>query len=325
MAGANVPDDEEAFGYCTEFILRLDPNSAKNRVFNLHTFERRIVRFGNSAVVVNDDDIVKVHVHTQNPGQVLNYAQTFGEFIKLKIENMQEQHNHLIETKEKVVEMSEYGLIAVAAGDGIEKMFKELRVDEIVTGGQTMNPSSEDFIKAIKKVNAKKVIIFPNNSNIILAAEQAASISNSEKLKVIVIPTKTIPQGLTACMMFNPEAELEENETDMENVLESVKSGAITHSIRDTEINGVSIKANDYMAILEKGIIASGKDRFEILKHLVDTMINSSSSLLTLIYGEDSDMNEVEQLQKYIPSKYDVEVEIRDGGQPVYSYYIGVE
>ena len=326
MAGAEIDqdDDEESYGYCTEFLIRLEPDNPNKKTFNQKNFSNMIQKFGVSAVVVRDEDIVKVHVHTLKPGSVLNYAQGFGEFIKLKIENMQEQHNQLIaDAKAPEAPKSEYAIIAVSVGEGLAQMFKDLRVTHIVSGGQTMNPSTEDFIKVIKSLNAKNVIILPNNSNIIMAANQACQVV--EDCNCVVIPTKTISQGLTACMMFNPEADVESNIAEMTDAISRVKSGQVTYSIKSTVIDGVDIKEKDFMGISEKKIVCAMQDRLEVCKNLIDRMVDEDSAIATIIYGEDGNEEEANELAAYIEEKYSIDVEVHNGGQPVYYYFLSVE
>ena len=326
MAGAEIDqdDDEESYGYCTEFLIRLEPDNPNKKTFNQKNFSNMIQKFGVSAVVVRDEDIVKVHVHTLKPGSVLNYAQGFGEFIKLKIENMQEQHNQLIaDAKAPEAPKSEYAIIAVSVGEGLAQMFKDLRVTHIVSGGQTMNPSTEDFIKVIKSLNAKNVIILPNNSNIIMAANQACQVV--EDCNCVVIPTKTISQGLTACMMFNPEADVESNIAEMTDAISRVKSGQVTYSIKSTVIDGVDIKEKDFMGISEKKIVCAMQDRLEVCKNLIDRMVDEDSAIATIIYGEDGNEEEANELAAYIEDKYSIDVEVHNGGQPVYYYFLSVE
>lgn len=322
-AGAQLESDE--FGYCTEFIVRLDENNLKT--FNEDKLRESLSNLGDSLVVVQDDDIVKVHVHTLKPGDALNLGQRYGEFVKLKIENMQEQHEHLTLAKDDETQVAskpkqKYALISVAAGQGLMDMFKELRVDTIISGGQTMNPSTEDFVEAIKKINADHIFIMPNNSNIILAAQQAAQVL--EDLDIHVIPSKSIPQGLCACMMFNPEVDVDANIAEMSEAVENVLTGQVTYAIKDTTFDGIEIKAHDYMGLKEKDIICSVKDKMEATKKLVDSMVNEDSEIVTLIAGEDTTQEELDDITKYIEDK-DVEVEATMGNQPVYSFIIGVE
>ena len=326
VAGAKIDnsDDEEAYGYCTEFILRLGKDGDGKKTFIKKNFSDMIQKFGVSAVVVRDEDIVKVHVHTLKPGAVLNYAQSFGEFVTLKIENMQEQHNSLIEqNKAPDRPKIENAIIAVSVGEGLDKMFKDLRVTTIVSGGQTMNPSTEDFVKAIKETNAKNIFILPNNSNIVMAASQACEVAECENCTVI--PSKTISQGLTACMMFNPEADFESNVEEMKEALHLVKSGQITFSIKTTVIDGVEINQDDFMGIMEKKIVCANKDRIAVAKDLLERMIDEDSAIATIIYGEGTTKEEAEELAAYIADTYPIDVEVHYGGQPVYSYYLSVE
>ena len=338
-AGAAMEDEE--FGYCTEFIMSLGPDSVK-KPFNEKRFTNILSSHGNSLVVVRDEDIVKVHVHTLTPGNILNYAQQFGEFLKLKIENMTEQH-HALETgaqstiehvdlvpepekEEEPQEKIDYAMIAVSSGEGIDEFFKEIGVSEIVKGGQTMNPSSQDFVAAIKKANARNVYIFPNNSNIVMAASQACDMVEDEEVNVYVIPSKTIPQGISAAIMFNCEASPEENFEEMKAALSNVKSGEVTFAIRDSEINGVKVKKDDFIGIMEKDIVADNKNKMEVLKVLLDKMVDDESSLITLIVGQDVKEDEVEVIKNFIADKYsDLDLDLHIGLQPVYSFLVGVE
>ena len=338
-AGAAMEDEE--FGYCTEFIMSLGPDSVK-KPFNEKRFTNILSSHGNSLVVVRDEDIVKVHIHTLTPGNILNYAQQFGEFLKLKIENMTEQH-HALETgaqstiehtdlvpepekEETPKEKTDYAMIAVSSGDGIDEFFREIGVSEIVKGGQTMNPSSQDFVAAIKKANARNVFIFPNNSNIVMAASQACDMIEDEDVNVYVIPSKTIPQGISAAIMFNVEATPEENFEEMKAALSNVKSGEITFAIRDSEINGVKVKKDDFIGIMEKDIVADNKDKIKVLKTLLAKMVDDDSSLITLIVGQDVKEEEVELVKEFIANEYgDLDLDLHLGQQPVYSFLIGVE
>lgn len=328
-------DSEEAYGYCTEFIFRLDPG--KMKAFKEERLRNELERLpGNSIVVVQDDDIVKVHVHTLKPGNALNTAQRYGEFIKLKIENMQEQHNSILEasagtpvaeaTATPVVPQpeKEVAIISVAAGDGIKDMFLELHCDHVVSGGQTMNPSAEDIVAAIRNVNAKHVIILPNNSNIVMTAQQASIILEDE-VDVQVVPSKTIPQGLSACIMYNPEVSLEENLEEMKDAIANVKTGQVTFAIKDTNIDGVDIKANQYMALCEKEITACVPNKIDALKETLNGLVDDDSEIITLIYGEDVTEDEVAEVEAFIEDNYEAELECVNGAQPVYSFIVGVE
>lgn len=332
-AGTNLEGKEEGFGYCTEFIIRLNPSLIEK--FSEDQLKKELSLIpGESIVVVQDEDIVKVHVHTLKPGNALNIAQRFGEFVKLKIENMQEQADTLQANAGSIVgvddndagvqEAKETAVIAVCTGKGIENAFLELHCDYIVSGGQTMNPSTEDMVAAVKKVNAKNVIILPNNSNIVMTAQQTATILEGE-VNVIVIPTKTIPQGLSACIMFNPDASLDENIDEMKEAMSNVKTGQVTFAIKDTNIDGVEIKANDYMALVEKDIVACVDNKLDALKVCLDKLIDEDSELVTLIVGEDVNDEEVEEIESYIEDNFEAELELIEGKQPVYSFIIGVE
>ncbi|MCD8028317.1 MAG: DAK2 domain-containing protein [Erysipelotrichaceae bacterium] len=328
-------ESEDAYGYCTEFIFRIDPHKLK--AFKEDNLRNELERLpGNSIVVVQDEDIVKVHVHTLKPGNALNVAQRYGEFIKLKIENMQEQHNHIIEmndtpaAKAKATltspkdEEKEVAIISVAAGEGVKDMFLELYCDYVVSGGQTMNPSTEDIVAAIREVKAKHVIILPNNSNIVMTAQQTVDILEGE-VDVHVIPSKSIPQGLSACIMYNPEVSLEDNLKEMNDAINNVKTGQVTFAIKDTVIDGLDIKANQYMALCEKEIKACVPSKVDALKATLDGLVDEESEIITLIYGEDVNAEEVKEAEDYIAENFEAEVEVTDGKQPVYSFIIGVE
>ena len=331
MAGAKIENDE--FGYCTEFILRLAKSEDEHKKnFSEARFTNWLNAHGNSLVVVRDEDLIKVHVHTLTPGNILNFAQQYGEFVKLKIENMTEQHTKLGEAdlvnddKDKKIEeeQKEYAIIAVAAGEGVVNMFKDLRVDYIVSGGQTMNPATEDFVNIVQNCNAKNIFILPNNSNIILAASQACDVC--ENANVRVIPSKSIPQGLVACMMFNPEADADENYEQMCEALSNVTTGQVTFAIKDTVIDGVEIKKDEFMGMKNKEIICCVKDKFEAAHTLLDSMLDEMSSIVTIIYGEDVSDEEAKAFVDEIASQHeDLDIDMRKGGQPVYSFIIGVE
>ena len=339
-AQVKADEEESEFGYCTEFILRLGPKETK-KAFNKNRFTSVLNAHGNSLVVVQDEDLVKVHVHTLTPGNIFNYAQQFGEFVKLKCENMTEQHNEILfseNAKDMAAsklstaplaapkEKKEYALIATSSGSGIDELFKEVGVEYIVSGGQTMNPSTNDFIDAVKKCNAKVCYIFPNNGNIILAASQAKEVLKDE-YDIRVIPTKTIMQGVVSAMNFNPDLSNDDNESALNDAISAVKSGAVTFSIKDTEINGVSVRKDEYMAIREsKDIISSFKDKFDALRDLIKHLVDEDSALVTILYGEDVSDEDANALIDEFNNEYpDFEFDIRKGNQPVYSFIVGVE
>lgn len=326
---AKIEGQEEEYGFCTEFILKLSENGIRN--FSEQSFKDELATIGNSIVCVQDEDLVKVHVHTLEPFTAIKMGKRQGRFIKLKVENMQEQHDNILEKEneeQSVIESQKaehkkYALITVAPGDGIRDMFKELRVDVVVGGGQTMNPSTEDFVSAIEKLNADHIFILPNNSNIILAANQAAQVCSDQDIHVL--PTKTIPQGLSACIMFNPEVELDDNLSEMNDAIENVKSGEVTYAIKDTTYDGLEIKKDEYMGILGKAIVVSNPDCMDATKRLLDKMLDEDSELVTLIYGDMATKEQAEEISEYIEENSDAEVEIHEGNQPVYSFIIGVE
>lgn len=323
-SAAAMDVENEEFGYCTEFILRLNDHGM--RAFTEDKLKRKLSQIGESIVVVQDEELVKVHVHTLTPGEALNLAQRYGEFVKLKIENMQEQHSTLqSEAAAPAVEApaKEYALIAVAAGEGLTNLFKEYRCDVVISGGQTMNPSTEDFVAAINKLNAKHILILPNNSNIILAAQQAAVVLDDRDIHVL--PSKSIPQGLSACLMFNPEADVEGNLEEMTEAITNVKTGQVTYAIKDTTYEGLEIKEGDYMGMFEKSIIVAVPDKMQAVKTLVDQMVDEDAEIVTLIAGEDASEEEVEELVAYIEDNYEAEVDLHRGNQPVYCFVLGVE
>lgn len=344
MSAAAASIAEEEFGYCTEFIMSLGPDSVK-KIFNQKRFTEWLNNNGNSLVVVRDEDIVKVHVHTLTPGEILNYAQQYGEFIKLKIENMTEQHHalengakveeHVDLVKEEKVKVEEVNpefvdehnaIIAVSSGEGISQYFKDIGISLIVSGGQTMNPSSEDFLTAINKLKTDNIFILPNNSNIVMAANQAADLANDSGRNVFVIPSKTIPQGIVAALNFDPEADPEENLKNMKFSLKRIKSGEVTFSIRDCEIGGIKIEKDDFIGIYEKDIVTGSKDKFETLLSLIDKMVDDESALLTIFLGADVKREELFATKKEIENRYpDLNIDIKEGQQNIYSFLIGIE
>lgn len=325
-AQTKVQGGEEEFGFCTEFILHLNENGIRH--FSEEQFKEELATIGNSIVCVQDDDLVKVHVHTLEPKTAIKMGKRQGRFVKLKVENMQEQHDNILENEEAAPVVSKrehqkYAIITVAPGAGVDQMFKELRADVVIGGGQTMNPSTEDFVSAVNQLDAEHILILPNNSNIVLAAQQAQSVCEDQDIHVL--PTKTIPQGLSACVMFNPEVELEENLAEMQEAIDHVKSGEVTYAIKDTTYEGLEIKKDEYMGIFGKDIVVSCPDCLEASKALVDKMVDEDSELVTLIYGKEATKEQAQALADYIEETSDAEVEIYDGKQPVYSFILGVE
>ena len=346
-APAKISAETEAeikFGYCTEFIIVLNAPMSDNEE---HAYKAFLESIGDSIVVVADDEIVKTHVHTNDPGLALQKALTFGSLSKIKIDNMREEHQEkLIKDSQKLAAQQkaeeeayeaaqadektnnmpakEMGFVSVSIGEGMNEVFRGLGVDYLIEGGQTMNPSTEDMLNAIEHVNAKTVFILPNNKNIIMAANQAVDLV--EDKQIIVIPTKTIPQGITALVNYIPDHSAEENKEQMMAEIENVKTGQVTYAVRDTEIDGKTIKQNDFMGIGDKSILSVGTDLRATTLEMVDAMIDEDTAIVSIYFGSDSDEDSANELSAAIEEKYpDVEVEVNDGGQPIYYYVISVE
>lgn len=346
-APAKISAETEAeikFGYCTEFIIVLNAPMSDNEE---HAYKAFLESIGDSIVVVADDEIVKTHVHTNDPGLALQKALTFGSLSKIKIDNMREEHQEkLIKDSQKLAAQQkaeeeayeaaqadektnnmpakEMGFVSVSIGEGMNEVFRALGVDYLIEGGQTMNPSTEDMLNAIEHVNAKTVFILPNNKNIIMAANQAVDLV--EDKQIIVIPTKTIPQGITALVNYIPDHSAEENKEQMMAEIENVKTGQVTYAVRDTEIDGKTIKQNDFMGIGDKSILSVGTDLRATTLEMVDAMVDEDSAIVSIYFGSDSDEDSANELAAAIEEKYpDVEVEVNDGGQPIYYYVISVE
>ena len=316
--------NEKASGYATEFILEI--SDANKNFFRRDEFRKSLEKYGNNITVIVDDQTVKVHVNTMTPGEVLTIGERYGEFTRIQIENFKYDLSPSIleEKKEEApAEQKKYGIISVAAGDGLARLFTEYRADVVVSGGQTMNPSTEDICAAIRRVNARHIFVLPNNSNIIMAAKQAAEVT--EDKDVIVLETKSVPQGLSACISFNPDAELKENEEAMKEAAANVKTGQVTYAIKNTTVNGREIHAGDYMGLYDKDIKLTDVDKVSAARRLVDEMMDEDSEIVTLIKGKDASEEECKQVADYISGHYDVDVDVEDGGQPVYCFVIGVE
>ena len=317
------------FGYCTEFIILADKPMPEEEE---HKFKEFLTSIGDSIVVVADDEIVKVHVHTNHPGQAIEKALTYGALSRMKIDNMREEHQErLIKDAEKLAKeeaaaqpQKEVGFISVSAGKGLTEIFKELGVDYLIEGGQTMNPSTEDMLNAIERVNAKTIYIFPNNKNIIMAANQARDLT--EDKEIVVIPTKTIPQGVTAMISFVPEKSSEENAEAMMQAVSKVKTGQITYAVRDTRIDDKEIHEGDIMGIGDSGMLAVGTDRMEVAKETVAQMMDDEAEVISIYFGADVEEEEAEELAAAVEEAYpDCDVEVNMGGQPIYYYVISVE
>lgn len=324
-------EEEIKFGYCTEFILVL--NKPLNRTEELD-FKAYLSSIGDSIVVVADEEIVKVHVHTNDPGLALQRALLYGSLTRMKIDNMREEHQErVIKDAEKLAQQQaapvqkpekEVGFIAVSIGDGFGEIFRGLDVDYLIEGGQTMNPSTEDMLNAIAQVNARNIFIYPNNKNIILAANQARELTKDKN--IIVIPTKTVPQGITAIINFAPEKSVEENTEIMNEMIQTVRTGQVTYAVRDTRIEDKEIHQGDIMAIGDHGILAVGKEVAEVARETVDAMMEEGAELISIYYGEDFSEEEAEKLAQEVSEKYsDCDVEVNAGGQPIYYCIISVE
>ncbi|OIS72590.1 DAK2 domain-containing protein [Bacillus sp. FSL M8-0315] len=327
-AQSHMNTEDIEFGYCTEFMVKLDSGK---RNFNEDAFRQDLSGFGDSLLVVSDENIAKVHIHAEYPGEVMTYAQKYGSLINMKIENMREQHSAILSQNKQETAPAEkapadkqpYGIVTVAMGEGIAELFESIGATKIIEGGQTMNPSTEDIVQAIKDANADTVVILPNNSNIVMAANQAADVAGQH---VIVIPTNTVPQGMAALLAFNPALSADENEAAMLGAIGEVKSGQITYAVRDTNIDGIDIKKGDFMGILNGKIVETASDQLTAAKKLIAGMIDEDSEIVTVIKGEDAPEEEAEELAAYISETYeDVEVEVHDGKQPLYSYILAVE
>lgn len=324
-----INTEDIVYGYCTEMMVRFGKNK---RQFDEETFRKDMSEFGDSLLVINDDEIVKVHVHTETPGNVFNYGQQYGELIKVKAENMREQHREVVKKSEQSKDQNkaeeqpqtvETAVITISMGKGISDLFKSMGGTHIISGGQTMNPSTEDIVKVIEKSQCKRAIILPNNKNIMLASEQAAKIV---KCETIVIPTKSIPQGIAALFNYDESDSLEDNKQRMLESIELVTSGAVTHAVRDTTIDGVDIKKDSYLGLKNEKIVTSKQDLFETVKSLLENMIEDESEIMTMIVGEDAETSVTSQIEEWMNSNYpDIEVEQHEGDQPVYQYLFSVE
>lgn len=317
----NISTEDIKFQYCTEFILE------SNKVDDL-TIRERFMKYGDSLAVVGDEGVIKVHVHTNDPGLAIQEALSYGQLLTIKIENMKLQHenkvlNETAQTKEVPVEEKEYGFIATSMGEGLAQIFKDFGVDYIIEGGQTMNPSTEDFMKAIESLNAKNIIILPNNSNIIMAANQAKELSDKN---IVVIPTKNVSQAFATLVTFDADSSIEENKASMMEALSSVKSGQVTYAVRDTVINDVEVKEGNIIGIAEGKLLSAGDKVDEITTDLVEKLVDEDSAIITLFYGEDTSKEEAEALRDALEEKFeDIDVELHYGGQPLYYYLISVE
>ena len=332
---ADISTADIKFGYCTEFIILLDKPLTKEDEKGLKKF---FLSIGDSLVLVADEEICKVHVHTNHPGQAFEKALEYGQLTKMKVDNMREEHNQKViqqsemeaaakeetEKKEEKAPHKDFGFVTISAGEGLSEIFKELGVDEVIEGGQTMNPSTEDILNAADRINADTVFVLPNNKNIILAAEQAAELVEGKKL--IVIPTKTVPQGITAMINFEASRNAQENADTMTEALSTVATGQLTYAVRDTSIDGKEIHKDDIMGLSDSGLAAVGKSIDQTLLELVDAMMNEDAELITLYYGSDISEEDAENAAAKVEEKYPaIDVELQMGGQPIYYYVISME
>lgn len=315
--------ENEEFGYCTEFILRLKENYLKG--FDENVLKNKLAKEGESLVFVRDEDLIKVHIHTLHPGDALNLAQRYGEFVKIKVENMQEQHSELVKEGEvKPKEKKAIGVIAVAAGEGVTNLMYELGVDCVISGGQTMNPSTSDFIEKIKELDhCEKIMIFPNNSNIMLAAKQAKDLVDYKEVEVI--ECKSIQACLSALARFSPESDFNELVIEFNELCPSIKTASVTYAVKDSSIDGIELKEGDYMAMIGKSIVTNGTDLSEVCRLMLEKFLDEDSELLTLITGEDADEEITERIVEYVENNSDIEVDVIKGDVPVYYYLMGLE
>ena len=315
--------ENEEFGYCTEFILRLKENYLKG--FDENVLKNKLAKEGESLVFVRDEDLIKVHIHTLHPGDALNLAQRYGEFVKIKVENMQEQHSELVKEGEvKPKEKKAIGVIAVASGEGVTNLMYELGVDCVISGGQTMNPSTSDFIEKIKELDhCEKIMIFPNNSNIMLAAKQAKDLVDYKEVEVI--ECQSIQACLSALARFSPESDFNELVAEFNELCPSIKTASVTYAVKDSSIDGIELKEGDYMAMIGKSIVTNGTDLNEVCRLMLEKFLDEDSELLTLITGEDADEEITEKIVEYVENNSDIEVDVIKGDVPVYYYLMGLE
>ncbi|MCR5052052.1 MAG: DAK2 domain-containing protein [Streptococcus sp.] len=322
----HVATEDIKYGYCTEIMVALKQGPTYVKEFNYEEFQGYLSGLGDSLILVNDDEIAKVHVHTEDPGLVLQEGLKYGALKKVKVDNMRNQHDAVLEKDQAVAisqEEKDFAIVAVCAGDGLANIFKSQGVDYVISGGQTMNPSTEDIVKAIDAVNAKNVIILPNNKNIFMAAQSAAEVS---EVPAAVVETRTVPQGFTSLLAFNPAQSLEENVEAMTASLSDVVSGSVTLAVRDTSIDGLEIHKDDNLGMVDGKIVVSNPDMTTTLKETFAKMIDEDSEIITIYVGEEGNQELAEEISEYLESTYeDVEVEIHDGKQPVYPYLMSVE
>ncbi|MGL4990384.1 MAG: DAK2 domain-containing protein [Sarcina sp.] len=325
-AQETINEDDIKFAYCTEFIILGDASKSNE-------FKMKIENLGDSMIVVGYEDVIKTHIHTNDPGRVLSFAVQYGELSKIKIDNMKEEHREILAVSEESVAIADvdteesilkkYGIVAVAMGSGMAQILKDLGVDYVIEGGQTMNPSTQDIVEATEKINAEHIFILPNNKNIIMAANQAAEVSDKD---VRVIPTTTIPQGITGLTMFSPEANVDENEAGFKEAMNNVQSASVTYAVRDTEMDGIEIKEGNILGLREGKIKEVGISAYDVATVLIDSMVTEDSELITIFYGEDCEEEKVEELVEKLEEKYEnFDIQCYNGNQPLYYFIIAVE
>lgn len=349
-AQSMLATEDIEFGYCTEFMVNLVPGKVAGFVFEEGAFRQELSKLGDSLLVVSDDDLVKVHIHAEYPGTVMNYAMNYGDLTKIKIENMRDQHTHILMADEYAFmapesdlaalkpipvhvasaasasgeEKARYGFVAVSMGDGVKEIFTSLGVDQVISGGQTMNPSTEDIVNAVSGIDAETVYVLPNNSNIVMAAKQAADLVEDKVL--IVIPSKSVPQGMAAMLAFDEQNDAEGNTGAMMEAISNVKSGQITFAVRDTAIDGIEIKEGDYIGIHDSKIVTANRDLQEACRNLLDSMLEAGGEVVTILTGEEAKQEDTDSIEAFLKEAHpDAEVEIHYGGQPLYAYLIAVE
>jgi len=334
QANTNLDPADIKYGYCTEVMVQIGKGTTYDHEFDYDEFYKHLAQLGDSLLVINDDEIVKVHVHTENPGEVISWGTHFGSLVKVKVDNMRDQQQAVIDAQRedeaqaaKISEMTmpvpETAVIAIAAGDGVAKLFKSLGVHTVISGGQTMNPSTADIVDAIKASGANQAVVLPNNSNIFMAAEQAIDLAD---VPVQVVKTRTVQQGLTAMMGYNPEAEASENANAMSDMIDDVKSAQVTQAVRDTTLNGVEIHNGDWMGIIDGDIQVVADSVEDAAEQSVEKMLDDDSEIVTIIFGADTKEKAANKLAKSVSAiDEDLEVEIHDGGQPLYPFLISVE
>ncbi|MBA9024912.1 DAK2 domain-containing protein [Peribacillus huizhouensis] len=327
---SHINTEDIVYGYCTEFMVRLEDAKTEKKPFVEETFRNDLSQFGDSLLVISDDEVVKVHIHSESPGDCLNYGQQYGSLIKLKIENMREQHTAIVgETSSTLNIVSrpkakeKYGIVSISMGSGISELFKSIGATVVIEGGQTMNPSTQDIVKACEDANAERIIILPNNKNIIMAAQQAAELLGDY---VVVVPSKTVPQGMSALLAFNPSNDINENAIAMGDALSHVKTGQITYAVRDTNIDGLEIEKGDFMGLSEGKIITKSNEKLQTSKDLLTNMIDEDAEIVTILFGEDVTQDEVDHLIEFCDETFtDVEIEVHSGNQPLYSFIFSIE